>query len=181
MKKEELQDALLHMAGTKEELTTLTELAEQIKRLPRTPEGLFDTASVDPNCFEAARWVYPVYAAFETECNRQEGYPDLLAQIRVLNEKQKAAASLETAALFLNTLLSVTAYVTPQLYEYYRELADMFRANVKAVIASYYKNESFGGAEGKASGLDGAIRAAISRAGTIHLLLAEKYRRYGCR
>lgn len=183
MKKEELRDALLAPVVLQEsDPEGLTELGERIKRLPRTPEGLFDTASVDADCFEAARWVYPVYAAFETECNRQEGYPDLLAQMRVLDEKQRAAASLEKTSLFLKTLFSVICHVTPQLYEYHRELTDMFRTDVKELIASFYdcETESFGGEEGRASGLDGDIRATISRAGAARLLLEDKYKRYGC-
>lgn len=176
--KEQLRRTLIF--ADKGDLTALTENAEQIKRLPRTPEGLFDTSAVDEDCFEAAKYVYPVYAAFETECNRQEGYPDLLAQLRVLDEMQKKAASLETTAAFLETLCSVIAHVTPQLYEYYRELVDMFRTAVKELIASYYNDGSFGGEKGRISGLDGRIRVMISRAGDAQLLLAEKYRSYGC-
>lgn len=178
----EMKDQLLTALRFAEQgdLTVLTEMAGQIKRLPRTPEGLFDTTSVDEDCFEAAKYVYPVYAAFETACNRQEGYPDLLAQIRVLDERQKKAAALETTAVFLRMLCSVIGHVTPQLYEYYRELVDMFRADVKEMIASYYKDGSFGGEEGRISGLDGRIRVMISRAGDAQLLLAEKYRSYGC-
>jgi hypothetical protein len=176
--KEQLEKA--YASAARGDFEPLRESAEQIKRLPRTAEGIFDTSSVDSDCFRAARIVYPVYAAFETECNKEEGYPDLLAQLRILDERQKKSGSLEAAADFLDMLMSVIENVTPQLYEYYRELVDMFRADIKETIRSYYDEaeQSFGGAEGKASGADGKIRGAAARAGKSYVLLAEKYQKY---
>lgn len=174
--KEQLKQAL--EAAAQGDLAALTEAASRVKVLPRTEEGLFDTASVDSDCFEAAKWVYPVYAAYETECNKEAGYPDLLAQMRMLREKQKAAASVEVTAQFLTMLMTTIENVTPQLYEYYRELVDMFREEVKETIASYYSEDAFGGIEGRASGADAQIREAIARAGEKYVLLAEKYQRY---
>ena len=152
--------------------------AEQVKKLPRTAEGLFDTTSVDADCFEAARWVYPVYAYYETECNKKECYPDLLRQMEILNEKQKKAASMETTARFLDALIHTIDNVTPQLYEYYIELADLFKAAVKEVIAGYYKDGRFtcGGAGGEEA--EKLIRGAIAHAGGTYVLLAEKYEAY---
>ena len=174
--KEQLQKAL--EAASLGDTALLAETTDKLKQLPRTEEGLFDTTSVDSDCFEAARWIYPVYAAFETECNKEAGYPDLLAQIRTLDAKQKRDASIAETAKFLEMLIAVIDNVTPQLYEYYRELVDIFRADVKEVISSYYRDGSFGGAEGKASGADERIRSAIAHAGETYVLLAEKYREY---
>lgn len=174
--KEQLKCALAAVAQG--DLKTLTEAAELVKQLPRTEEGLFDMTAVDSDCFEAAKWVYPVYAAFETECNKEAGYPDLLAQMRTLREKQKAAASVTVTAQFLTMLMTTIENVTPQLYEYYRELVDMFREEVKETITACYEEDAFGGAEGKASGADAQIRGAIARAGEKNVLLAEKYQRY---
>ena len=174
--KEQLKKAL--EAAAQVDTALLSEAADKLKQLPRTEEGIFDTASVDGDCFEAARWVYPVYAAFETECNKEAGYPDLLAQIRVLDTKQKGDASLAETAKFLEMLIAVIDHVTPQLYEYYRELVDIFRMDVKEAISSYYKDGSFGGAEGKASGEDMKIRETIAHAGKTYVLLTEKYREY---
>lgn len=174
--KEQLVKAL--EALTQGDVAPVTEEAAKIKALPRTAEGLFDTGCVDSDCFVAARFVYPVYAAFETECNRQAGYPDLLAQMHTLEKKCKESGSLKVTAQFLDMLITTIAYVTPQLYEYYRELVDIFRTDVKDTIDTWYKDGSFGGAEGKASGDDAVIRDAVARAGKMHCLLSEKYQEY---
>ena len=152
--------------------------AEQIKGLPRTSEGLFDTSSVDSDCFEAARWVYPVYAYYETEYNKKEGYPDLAKQMEVLNEKRKKAASMKVAALFLDALIHTIDNVTPQLYEYYIELADMFKSTVREVVAAYYKDGRFTDGSPDAAESEKLIRGAVARAGETYVLLAEKYRDY---
>ena len=152
--------------------------AEQIKSLPRTEEGLFDTGSVDEDCFEAARWVYPVYAYYETEYHKKENYPDLLKQMETLNEKQKEAASIETSARFLDTLIHTIDNVTPQLYEYYIELVNLFKTAVKEVIADYYRNGRFTDGSTGEKEAEKLIRGAIARAGETYVLLAEKYEDY---
>ncbi|MCM1540750.1 MAG: hypothetical protein NC121_05755 [Blautia sp.] len=152
--------------------------AEQIRQLPRTAEGLFDTGGVDEDCFEAARWVYPVYAWYETEYNKKENYPDLLKQMEALDAKQKEAASMGTTARYLDALIHTIDNVTPQLYEYYIELADLFKAAVKAVISDYYKDGRFtDGSAGEAEA-EKLIRSAIAHAGETYVLLAEKYEAY---
>lgn len=174
--KEQLSAALENIAKGNGEAAVAA--AEQVKRLSRTAEGLFDTGSVDADCFEAARWVYPVYAYYETEYNKKEGYPDLLKQMEALKAKQKAAASMKKTALFLDALIHTIGNVTPQLYEYYIALVDIFKATVKEVIADYYKDGSFtDGSDGTAEA-EKLIRASIARAGEMYVLLAEKYRAY---
>ena len=152
--------------------------AEQVKGLPRTAEGLFDTSSIDDDCFEAARWVYPVYAYYETEYNKKEGYPDLTKQMKDLNEKRKKAASMKAAALFLDTLIHTIDNVTPQLYEYYIELTDMFKDAVKDIVAAYYKGGSFADGSLDSAESEKLIRSAVAHAGETYVLLAEKYRDY---
>lgn len=174
--KEQLKKALA--AADRGELEPIREAADWLKQLPRTAEGLFDTKEVDGDCFAAARWVYPVYAAFETECNKEAGYPDLLAQLHVLDEMQRREATLGAAAAFLETLIVTLDYMTPQLYEYYREVQDIFRADVKEVIAAHYRGGAFGGEAGKASGEDARIRRTLAHAGETYCLLAEKYQEY---
>ena len=149
--------------------------AEAIKQLPRTAEGLFDTKAVDADPYQAARWVYPVYAAYETECNKKEGYPDLLTQMRTLDKKRRENDTLENTAAFLDTLICTIDNVSPQLYEYYRELVDLFKVNVNHAIRTYFENGSFGpvGAE-----TDTLIRKVIAHAGETYVLLAEKYEVY---
>lgn len=149
--------------------------AEAIKQLPRTAEGLFDTKAVDADPYQAARWVYPVYAAYETECNKKEGYPDLLTQMRALDKKRRENDTLENTSAFLDALICTIDNVSPQLYEYYRELVDLFKENVNHAIQTYFKNGSFGPAGSEA---DTLIRKAIAHAGETYVLLAEKYEVY---
>lgn len=148
---------------------------EMIKQLPRTADGLFDTTAVDADLYQAARWVYPVYAAYETECNKKEGYPDLLEQIRTLDKKRRENDTLENTADFLWMLFLTIESVSPQLYEYYRELVDIFKANVRTAIDKYFEGEGFGPEGSRA---DWQIRDVIAHAGEIHVLLSEKYRDY---
>lgn len=108
--------------------------AEQIKQLPRRADGLFELDSVDRNLFRAAKQVYPVYAAYETDCNGKEGYPDLLGQVRILRGELEKVDTPENRVLFLETLLGTIENVSPQLYEYYREMADMFREVLKKAL-----------------------------------------------
>lgn len=174
--KEQLIAALESIAKGNGESATAA--AEQIKGLSRTADGLFDTSSVDGDCFEAARWVYPVYAYYETEYNKKEGYPDLVKQMEILNEKRKKEASMKMAALFLDALIHTIDNVTPQLYEYYIELADMFKAAVKEVVTDYYKDGSFSDGSTDAAESEKLIRGAVTRAGETYVLLAEKYQDY---
>lgn len=174
--KEQLAAALQGIAG--DDRDAVAAAAQQVKQLPRTVEGLFDMSSVDADCFEAARWVYPVYAYYETECNKKECYPDLLGQMKILDEKQRQAASMEEAARYLDALIHTIDNVTPQLYEYYIELADLFKAAVKEVIADYYKDGRFSDGSAGEEEAEKLIRGAIARAGETYVLLAEKYEAY---
>ena len=165
-------------AITKNDKDAVAAAAEEVKKLPRTAEGLFDTGSVDADCFEAARWVYPVYAYYETECNKKECYPELLKQMELLDAKRKSAASMEKTACFLDALIHTIDNVSPQLYEYYIELADLFKAVVKETAADYYNDGRFtDGSAGEAEA-EKMIRAAIAHAGETYVLLAEKYDDY---
>lgn len=174
--KEQLKAALEGIANNDKDVAVAP--AERIRQLPRSAEGLFDTCSVDADCFEAARWVYPVYAYYETECNRKENYPDLLKQMEMLNARRKEAASMGATARYLDALIHTIDNVTPQLYEYYIELADLFKAVMKEVIADYYKDGRF--TDGSADGAEAErlIRGAIARAGETYVVLAEKYEEY---
>lgn len=174
--KEQLKAALEGIA--KDNGDAAVAAAEQIRQLPRTGEGLFDMGGVDEDCFEAARWVYPVYAYYETEYNKKENYPDLLRQMEILDARQKESASMETTARYLDALIHTIDNVTPQLYEYYIELADLFKAAVKAVIADYYRDGRFTDGSADETGAEKLIRGAIARAGETYVLLAEKYEAY---
>lgn len=174
--KEQLKVALEGIVGNNKDAAVAA--AEQVKQLPRTEEGLFDTGVVDGDCFEAARWVYPVYAYYETEYNKKENYPDLLKQMEVLDGKQKEAGVMGTTARYLDALIRTIDNVTPQLYEYYIELVDLFKAAVKEVIADYYKDGRFTDGSAEEAEAEKMIRGAIAHAGETYVLLAEKYEDY---
>lgn len=171
--KEQLTAALLHIAQG--DIASVSVQVQTIKELPRTKDDLFDTAVVDADLYQAARYVYPVYAAYETECNKKEGYPDLLNQMRALDRKRRENDTLENTAAFLDALICTIDNVSPQLYEYYRELVDLFKENVNHAIRTYFVNDSFGPAGAEA---DTLIRRAIAHAGETYVLLAEKYEAY---
>ncbi len=137
--------------------------AEQIKQLPRRADGLFELSALDQNLFRAAAQVYPVYAAYETDHNGKEGYPDLLAQVRILSEELGKDGTLENRTLFLDGLLKTIENVSPQLYEYYRELADMFRETLKETLARY----------GREAGA--LLKETVNRAAELYLIPGERY------
>ena len=167
--KEQLKAALQSAANG--DINAVVAAAEQIKQLPRREDGLFETGTVDRDLFEAARWVYPVYALYETECNKKEGYPDLLNQMRTLDKEYEKSGKQEQAGSYLAALIHTIDNVSPQLYEYYRELADIFKKRVKETIEEQYCGGSFGAG-------DALIRESIRRAGETQVLLAEKYQEY---
>jgi len=147
--------------------------AEEIKALPRTGEGIFDLSGMDGNIYAAASEIYPVYAAFETEKNKKEGYPDIMAQMRVWNAKIKTDFSFANVAAYADMLLKTIEKISPEIYENYRELLDMFRDTVKKTLTEYYDadSECFNGDKTDADKFCAAVREACS----LDLLLAEKY------
>lgn len=176
--KEQLKAAFQSIAEG--DVASAAKVAEQLKQLPRTAEGLFDTSAVDNDFYEAARWVYPVYAAYETECNKKEGYPDLLNQMRLIDRKYgEESDDLPETARFLDLFIHTIDNVSPQLYEYYRELADIFKARLKKAIQTYYQDGSFlskgGSVQPEAEAL---LRSAVKRACENYVLLGEKYQEY---
>ncbi len=176
--KERLKAAMQSIAEGESSSIVMT--AEQLKELPRTAEGLFDTSVVDSDFYEAARWVYPVYAAYETECNKKEGYPDLLHQMRLIDRKYgEESGNLPDTARYLDLLIHTIDNVTPQLYEYYRELADIFKARLREAIRTYYHDGRFAGRDGSVQEeAECMIRSAVRRACENYVLLGEKYQEY---
>lgn len=144
---------------------------EEIQGLPRTEEGLFDLSLVDENPFVAGALVYPIYAAVETRCNSKNGYPDLLEQMRIYEKKLKEDYTFENASACADMLIHTADYVSQEVYEYYRELVDMFRNTVRACITAFYQENCF-------PGEDAGLRDTIAYACEKHILLAEKYKQF---
>lgn len=144
----------------------------EIKTLPRTEEGIFDVSSLGSNPYKAALMVYPAYTEFETKENKKEGYPDIMEQMRVWNRKANDDFTMETAADYLEMLYATIEKMSPEIYENYRELVDMFRAGVKRALAEYYSAETGFAGDGD------AVRTfcnAVQSACKMDILLAEKY------
>lgn len=149
------------------------DVVSAIKSLPRTSDELFDLSSIDTNFYKAGALVYPVYTAYETACNKKEGYPDIIVQFRVINNMLKDDYTFANVATYLSMLITTIEYMSPEIYEYYRELINMFKENVKEVIARFYQNDSFEAMADAES--EKILRAAVAAACKKDVLLAEKY------
>ena len=167
--KEKMQAAW--SAVQKGDAAAAKEVVEELKALPRTAEGVFDLSSVDPDVWQAAELAYPVYVAYETACNKKEGYPDLIAQMRGWNEKLKADYTFANASKAADMWIRTIDYMSPEIYEYYRELVDLFKGNVRETLEHFYGDN--------ASAKDAAdaerFKEAVLKACDADILLAEKY------
>lgn len=165
--KEKLQKAL--EAVQNKDAEAAKEAVDELKALPRTAEGIFDLSGVDSDVWAAAGLAYPVYVAYETVCNKKEGYPDLIAQMRAWNKILKADYSFEKASKAACMWIHTIEYMSPEIYEYYRELCDIFKTNVRETLEKFY-------AEGKPESADAQVfKAAVLQACEADILLAEKY------
>lgn len=151
---------------------------QEIKALPRTEEGIFDLKKVkaDAGCrniYQAADLIYPAYAAYETTENKKEGYPDIMAQMRVLKKHAESEFTAENGADYTAALLHTVEQISPEIYENYRELLDNFRCAVKRMLEQYYEVK-----EKKFTMDDTSQKVfcdAVQKACAEYLLLAEKY------
>ena len=151
---------------------------QEIKALPRTEEGIFDLAAVQEsnglrNIYQAADLVYPAYAAYETTENKKEGYPDIMAQMRVLKNHVKKEFTAENGADYTAAVLHTVEQISPEIYENYRELLDDFRSAVKCMLEQYYdaKENQFAMDDKSKKVFCDAVQKACAE----YLLLAEKY------
>ena len=152
--------------------------AQEIKALPRTEEGMFELTAVQKsnglrNKYQAADMVYPIYAANETTENKKEGYPDIMAQMRVLKKHVENEFTAENGADYTAAMLHTVEQISPEIYENYRELLDDFRSAVKRMLEQYYdaKAKKFIMDEVSERVFCDAVRKACGE----YLLLAEKY------
>lgn len=146
--------------------------AEALKKLPRTEDGCFDLNGTGVGFWQAIGLVYPVYAAFETVCNKKEGYQDILFQIRILDQKLNLDYTFEHAACYLNMLIHTIDQISPEIYESYRELVDLFRTGVKRAVGEYAPGGELTGQDQNAAKL---FREALEIACAGDVLLTEKY------
>lgn len=157
------------------------EVVERIKALPRDEEGVFDLKGAEKeyrDVLETRRVLYPVYAAYETDCNRKEGYPDILAQMRVLDARLQGDYDMLAAAMYMDMALRTLLYISQEIYESYRELMDLYKKNVRRFIQEFY---------GERKILPGAVPSGTAEvlfigslmlACRVHVLQTEKYESY---
>ncbi|MDE7223008.1 MAG: hypothetical protein K2O34_04410 [Acetatifactor sp.] len=152
-------------------------LVEQIKALPRDEKGVFDLSSQE-DASEIRRILYPVYAAYETECNKKEGYPDILLQMRIMNQRLQEQYNRLEAALYMDMSLRTLMYMSQEIYECYRELMDLYKENVRRFIREFYKEEGTRPGAMPADAAETLFTGSLMSACREHILLAEKYERY---
>lgn len=150
------------------------EMIQTIKELPRLEDGIFDTSALDGSLYRAADKVYPVYTAYETTENKKEGYPDIMQQMRALEKRVEKEFSRENAVWYLKMLADTIAAISPEIYENYRELIEMFRSKIKAAITEFGldSEKEYGGLE-KANAR--VLYEALQTAFEEEVLLKEKY------
>ena len=155
------------------DIQSVADTAAMIKALPRTEKGIFDMTGLGADAYEAASYAYPIYCAYETVCNKKEGYPDLMNQMRAWKDMTDEKYDLTNAVAFLKLLIGTIEQMSPEIYEYYREMVDIFREDMKKVLNAYYKD---GGYEEAAAAE--VLSDVIKRACAQDVLLAEKYLQY---
>lgn len=164
--KDKLVQAYEAMKGGDFTSDLVKETVEEIKALPRNELGVFDMSVVSDNVYEAGDYVYPVYMLYETKANGKKGYMDLMAQLRTLSLKYDHDLSLENAAYYLDMMVKCIDAISPEIYELYRELIDMFRARMKGALIM---------AQGESGEAVRSIGASIEKACDMDIILAEKY------
>lgn len=148
-----------------------------LKALPRTADGIFDLSGAGEDRWETARLAYPVYAAYETACNKKEGYPDIIAQMRVWNRMLYDDMTFPHAARACDMWIHTVLGLSPEIYEYYRELLDIFRDQTRGALAKYY-GAGPASREPKAAEDEALFLGALRLACDNDLMLAEKYQKY---
>ncbi len=157
------------------------EVVERIKELPRDEEGVFDLKGMEKDykdVLETRRVLYPVYAAYETECNRKEGYPDILAQMRVLDARLQEDYDMLAAAAYMDMTLRTLMYLSQEIYECYRELMDLYKKNVHRFIREFYGEGKILPGTAPSSAAEVLFIGSLMLACREHVLLAEKYAIY---
>lgn len=159
------------------EVAETAKVVERIKALPRDEQGVFDLRDME-DATEIKRMLYPVYAAYETDCNKKEGYSDILRQMRVMDARLQEGYDMVEAAVYMDMSLRTLMYMSQEIYECYRELMDLYKKNVHRFIQEFY-------GEGKIR--PGAVPTSLAEVlfvGNLmlackkYVLLAEKYEIY---
>ena len=169
------------MQGRQCRVADTEEVVVGIKALPRDQDGVFDLRGMEGNqqdMQEARRVLYPVYAAYETNCNKKEGYPDILGQMRVMDERLQERYDMLEAAVYMDLALRTLLYLSQEVYEYYRELTDLYRKNARRFIREFYGEGKITPGAVPASPGEALFAEGLMLACREHILLEDKYEVY---
>ena len=122
--------------------------------------------------------LYSVYAAYETDCNKKEGYPDILQQMRVMDARLQEHYDMQEAAAYMDMALGTLMYIDQQVYEYYRELMDLYKKNVRRFIEEFYGEGGLQPGAASAGKAEELFRESVRLACREHILLEDKYEMY---
>ncbi len=153
------------------------ETVEHIKALSRDEQGVFDLRDLE-DAADIKRLLYPVYAAYETDCNKKEGYPDILRQMRVMDARLQERYDMLEAAVYMDMALRTLLYMSQEIYECYRELMDLYKKNVHRFIREFYGEGKILPGTVPASLAEELFIGSLTQACKEHVLLAEKYEVY---
>lgn len=156
------------------ETAETAQAVERIKALPRDEESVFDLSGME-DAQEIRRMLYPVYAAYETECNKKEGYPDILRQMRIMDGRLQERYDMSEAAVYMDMALQTLMYISQEIYEYYRELMELYRKNVRRFIREFYGDGSIQSGAAPRDAAEKLFAESLALACREHILLAEKY------
>ena len=150
---------------------------ERIKALPKDEQGVFDLSDME-DAAEIKRLLYPVYAAYETDCNKKEGYPDIMEQMRILDARLQADYDMQEAAVYMDMSLRTLMYMSQEIYECYRELMDLYKKNVHRFVQEFYGEGKIQPGAVPTSPAEVLFVGNLMLACKNYVLLAEKYEIY---
>jgi hypothetical protein len=148
----------------------------------RELEGLDEVC--DEAFLEAWRRI-PKWMERETLEGKKAGYPQVVNALGELQEKLQEEYRFGNVAVYLDTLARTLEVMSPEIYEYYRRVTDIFREEVQKGCRQLQelgleKDKVFGcykvAGEGKQE-MD-MFRDAIRKGCQLGVILNEKYRVY---
>lgn len=191
---------------TKEEfyLRGIFQLAEQLKKQPRTISGVFSCSKDEKRQVDLklVELVIPFYMGYETEHGKKEQYNDIIGQLKnirnyLFNEKEnlyglhyeentgifnESADSLsEETGAFLLALIDIFEVTSEETFEHFKTVESLFKEALKSVLSrqcevSKLFNENFSGAAGKPDlCCSFMVAASIYKGCRLDSLLEEKY------
>lgn len=165
--KEKIEIAYDLLKGGDAQAAAVAEAIAAVKSLPRLENHVFDMTGISENVYEAAGIVYPFYMYYETKVNGKKGYFDLMEQLRYFSARIEREYTLENVSAYLHMMICSIEAISPEIYELYRELVDMFKVQMKKALAVFEDAHSCDAKK--------RIGVSLEKACSRDLMLAEKY------